>query len=131
MPYPEKIYQAIANRIQSINNCIENNNVEWLEKHKAKLYELVKNQMPSGSGFNNGTGIAVHMSDPNRLVFFTSFHHMNDCGFYDGWTEHKVIVTPDLSHGFNLRITGRDRNEIKDYIHEVFDYALRKEITIE
>jgi hypothetical protein len=45
---------------------------------------------------------------------------MNEGGYYDGWTEHQVIITPSLQHGFDVRVTGQDRNEIKDYLAELF-----------
>lgn len=47
---------------------------------------------------------------------------------YDGWTDHTVIVTPSLRSGFDIRITGRDRNQTKEYLYEVFDSALREVI---
>jgi hypothetical protein len=53
---------------------------------------------------------------------------MNDTGYYDGWTEHTVTVTPSFS-GINIRVSGRNRNDIKDYIHETFSYALRSDVT--
>ena len=49
---------------------------------------------------------------------------MDEHGGYDGWTEHKIIVTPSLVYGFELRVTGKDRNDIKDYIAEVMHGAL-------
>ena len=48
---------------------------------------------------------------------------MSETGFYDGWTEHKVIVTPSFA-GIDLRITGRNRNDIKDHIHDCFSSIL-------
>ena len=60
------------------------------------------------------------MSTPDKLVFYTSFHHMNDNGFYDGWTEHTVTVRPSLQFGFNMKISGQNRNEIKYHLHDVF-----------
>ena len=39
-------------------------------------------------------------------------------------TEHKIIVTPRLVYGFELRVTGNDRDDIKDYIAEVMHDAL-------
>jgi len=54
---------------------------------------------------------------------------MDEHGYYDGWTEHKVIVTPHLTHEFDLKVTGRDKNGIKDYIVETFDNALDSEET--
>jgi len=53
---------------------------------------------------------------------------MNESGAYDGWTEHKLIVSPSLLFDLDLRITGRDRNGIKEYLHDVFSAALQTEI---
>jgi hypothetical protein len=49
---------------------------------------------------------------------------MNDGGYYDDWTSHDVIVTGSLVSGFNLRVGGRDKRQIKDCIAEMFTHAL-------
>jgi hypothetical protein len=81
---------------------------------------------PRGSGFDNGT--TVEIGRGGTLVFETAFHHMNDGGYYDGWTEHTVRVKPCLQWGFDLTVSGRNRNNIKDYIAEVFDTWLREPV---
>lgn len=90
---------------------------------------LVKNYLPSGSGIDSGTRIDWDATRPNRIVFVFGFHHMDESGCYDGWTEHSAIITPDLVFGFSIRITGRDRNQVKDYLHECFDCALSEPAT--
>ncbi len=82
---------------------------------------------PSGSGFDAGTVLSDE-STGEKLVFTTEYHHMNESGFYDGWTSHNVVVRPSLLHGFVLTVSGRDRNGIKDYIHDCFYEFLRKEV---
>lgn len=121
------LYQELAALLQAQANCLKANNSEWLDKHGDSIRQLVYGFMPSGSGIDCGTNLD-DTSKPNRLVFTTSFHHMNDGGMYDGWTEHTVIVTPDLASGYDLRITGRDRNDIKEYLAEVYGYALQQEV---
>ena len=79
----------------------------------------MKAQAPRGSGFDAGTTLDIDASNATKLVFITSFHHMDEHGGYDGWTEHKVVVTPAF-YDFDTRVTGRDRNRIKEYIGEVF-----------
>lgn len=118
------LYQRIAHLLNAVSNCERSSNAEWKEKHSDRINELVKEHMPSGSGFDNGTELDWDRSTDEKLVFNTSFHHMDEHGYYDGWTEHTVIVTPSLSWGLSLRITGRDRNDIKEMIHEQFSYAL-------
>ena len=49
---------------------------------------------------------------------------MNDVGYYDGWTSHRVTVQASLAHGFVISVSGKNRNGIKDYISEVFDAML-------
>ena len=80
-----------------------------------------------GVGFDNGTKLDVYGDLPeDRLTFSVGFHHINANGFDDGWTHHEIIVTPSLTHGFNLRITGRDKNNIKVHIAEVFNGDLNE-----
>lgn len=94
---------------------------EWREKKQARLQALL-DELPSGSGWDMGTKLLRSKND--RIVLYGSFHHMNEGGMYDGWTDHEVHVTANLAYGFELRITGRDRNDIKDYIHDLFHEAL-------
>lgn len=125
-----KVYQQIASTFAAFINCRDGAtlNSEWLMRHSDKIREIVGDKLPSGSGFNNGTQFDFEESKPERLVFNTAFHHMNANGYYDGWTTHKVIVTPSLAHGFDMRVTGRDRNQIKEYIGYTIHHALNAEL---
>ncbi len=122
------LYQFIASTLNAFHNCAKSENTEWQDKHEARIEELTESFMPSGSGIDSGTKFNWDESTDEKLVFNTSYHHMNEDGYYDGWTEHKVIVTPSLSAGYDLKITGRDRNDIKDYLSEVYTSALDEEI---
>lgn len=113
------IYMELAALLVAQANCRKSGNTEWLERHGDRISELMRNA-PSGSGFDSGTKLDADKSKPDKLVFTTSFHHMDESGGYDGWTDHEVIVRPSLMSGFDLRITGRDRNGIKEYIAEIF-----------
>jgi hypothetical protein len=128
MKFP--LFRCIASTLQAYDNCQTRNpvNTEWAVKHTATIDHLTKDFMPSGSGIDSGCAFDWSSSTPEKLVFLTSYHHMNESGMYDGWTEHKVIVTPSLCSDFDLKITGQDRNEIKDYLSEVFSSALEDEI---
>lgn len=124
-----KLYQRIAQLVDAMKNCRESGNDEWYFKHRETITELVKDHLPSGSGFDLGTHLVFKdKPDAERLEFTTGFHHMNAHGYYTGWTNHAVIVTPSLAHGLVLRVTGRDRHGIKDYIGECFHDALNKEV---
>lgn len=119
-------YQAIARCLDHIRRVEGDPKfAPALEASRGRLERLM-NSAPSGSGFNNGTEVDVGRN--GTLEFTTEFHHMNDAGYYDGWTHHIVRVKPSLAWGFELTVSGRNRNEIKDYIHEVFDTWLREEV---
>lgn len=93
--------------------------------HLDSLRSIMKSA-PSGAGIDAGTQLNTEMSTSEKLVFNTSFHHMNDAGCYDGWTEHTVIVRASLTEGIELRVQGRNRNDVKDYLHAVFYHWLRE-----
>jgi hypothetical protein len=119
------IYQHIASALVAIGNCRRNGNTEWEERHRERIEKMVREHLPSGGGFDSGTSFDEDSSSADRLVFDTSFHHMHESGMYDGWTDHQVVVKPSLAFGFTLRITGKDRNGIKEYLADCFDLSLR------
>ncbi len=112
----------IASLFNAYQTCVRTGH-DWAKNHKENINQIVHLIFPSGSGFDSGTSFDFDSSKDDRLVFITDFHHMDEHGGYDGWTRHNVIVTPSLMFGFDLRITGKDRNDIKDYIHECFHVA--------
>jgi hypothetical protein len=124
----KKVYQKLAVSFNARQNCIQSNNETWRERHEQTIQDTCENYLPHGAGFDVGTSFDLERSRDNRLVLCTSFHHMDEYGYYCGWSEHDIIVTPDLIHDFMLRITGRNVRDIKDYIYQVFEIALSEEI---
>lgn len=123
------VYQEIATLITARLNCIKSGNQEWLEKHTERLEDIAKS-LPRGSGIDRGTKLDLDKSTGEKIVLNMSFHHMNEGGMYDGWTEHVITVTPSLYFGFNLSISGQDKNQIKEYLYDVYHEALNEEIAI-
>lgn len=120
------LIKQLALAVDARDNCLRHNgNGEWFDRWTDRLHGA-RNVLPSGSGFDAGSTVDVGRSRADRIVLNTSFHHMNEYGSYDGWTEHDVIVTPSLVHGFTLRVTGRNRNDIKEYIAQTFQYTLEQ-----
>lgn len=109
-------------------------NLQWLEslnfnpdpgKEKFRLaaVECIAKEcenLPSGSGLDNGVRIDLDRSKPNKIVFHTEFHHLNENGYYDGWTTHSIIVVPEFGGEFDVKITGKNRNQIKDHLYDLF-----------
>lgn len=124
-----KVYQKLAQTLQAQKNCaaLPGGNHPWLAKHEETIQALM-DLAPSGSGFDNGTSLDEEKSTSEKFVFHTSYHHMNDNGMYVTWTEHTVTITPSFS-GFDLKVSGRDRNQIKEYIAETFHEWLSEEVS--
>ena len=116
--YPTVNIKHLASRLQALKNCIASNNVEWIEKHRERIDGELYN-LPSGSGIDAGMELMEDQCTEKKIVFSFSFHHMNEDGYYDGWTNHKLIITPSFS-GLDMRITGPDRNRIKEYLYDLF-----------
>lgn len=124
----DTLAEYLAGKVQARVNCLRNGNMEWEQRHFRDVQTAVENYMPHGSGFDMGVGLDWQKSHAARLVFFTSYHHMDEGGGYDGWSDHAVTIVPLFGGDFDVRVGGRDRNSIKDYIAEMFAEALRTPI---
>ncbi len=125
-----KWYREMASRVDAYHTCVKTGNTLWEEKHEARIVELL-DMLPHGSGIDGTTDIALDKSSGEKLIILSSYHHMNDGGYYDGWTEFKVIVTPSLQFGARVKVTGsfpRRYADTRDYLHEVFDSAINEEV---
>ena len=122
------LYREIAALITAIGNCKKSGNNEWFDKHNERLDALLE-LLPSGSGVDNGTKLQMQSCTAQKLVFTFGFHHMNDVGMYDDWTEHTLTVNPSFD-GIDLHISGRNKNDIKEYLYETYHYALTQEVEI-
>ena len=120
----DPLYKQLALLVDARLRCEgDESKYGWFRTHENQINALVHEHMPHGAGFDNGTSIDFDRSTGERLVFTTAFHHHDEHG-YDGWTEHTVTVTASLAFNFSLKIGGRNRNDIKDYMHEVFACSL-------
>lgn len=120
------LYQLIATTIQAHENCAVNGNSEWKIRHRETLDYIERNFLPSGAGIDSGTRIDFDRTTGDKLILTFGFHHMNDGGYYDGWTEHSLTVRPSLTQEIDLNISGRDRNEIKEYLYDTYYWTLRR-----
>ena len=122
----QTLVQAIAAAADARRSCEKKGNDEWFKRWTERLEELGE-QLPSGGGIDHGTAIDVERTAlaGGAVVLATAYHHMNDNGFYDGWTEHVITVRP-LFDGLDVRVSGRNRNDIKDYLGDVFHEALQE-----
>src|SRR3990172_7258877 len=96
----ETVVSRLARAVDAHLRSVAHGNTEWTLKHEEEI---------------------------ERIILYGGYHHMNESGMYDGWTEHEIWVRASLVSGIDLKITGRDRHEIKDYLYEMFQYALTRD----
>ena len=118
-----KVYKRLARLIDTYQHT----NQEWCDIATDRINKITDEVLPSGSGLDAGCIVDLDKSTPNKIVIETSFHHMNDVGYYTKWTDHTITITPSLSRDYEIKIGGRDYKQIKDYIWEVFDNAMKTE----
>lgn len=121
------LYQVISQTLDALRNAEAKSMPSAIHWHRDSLRQF-ESMLPSGSGIDCGTKIDIDASREDRVVLTFDFHFMNDAGYYDGWGSYKAIITPSLSHGPCLRIAGRDRRSIKDYLHDTMQHALTDQL---
>ena len=115
----EKLYQRLSSTIGAKNRCETSNNQVWLEKHEKTIRDIMSTS-PYGSGIDFGTTLLEDKCiEGKKLVFQVDFHHMDEMGMYDGWTSHTITIFPTF-YGIEIKISGRNKNEIKSYLYEVY-----------
>ena len=117
----------IASLLAAIRNCRASGNSEWEARHGKALYEILC-EAPRGSGIDSGISLDSKKSTSEKLVFLVPYRHMDEHGYYDGWTDYKVTVRASLVHELDIRIRGRDRNGTRDYLADVIGQWLYTEI---
>ncbi len=138
----KKVIVHIANMAQAHRACRERSESpqgghaeRWANLHNAALSELIKDTLPHGSGFDSGVSVDWEATDvlAERYVFVCPFHVMNEVGFYVGWAEFRVSVTPSFQDTISLEIertatTGDDAEHgLEDYVAEAMYAALTED----
>ena len=125
-----KTYQRLSRWIQAKKNCEESGNSEWYDNHSMVIDHIVRNYLPSGSGIDSGCTIDTDKHE--KLVIYSSYHTMDENGFYGEWIDFRVVVTPSLSREIDLNIIGNfgKHQHLKDYLYDTFDYALCEKVNI-
>ena len=129
-----KMYQELAILVGAIHNCEDSGNEEWLDKHTERLEELVENHLPRGGGYNSGTSLDIENSTDKKLVFNTSYHHMDEMGGYTRWTEWEVEVAASLVSEIDVVTMTeddcREASDIEEMLGDDFRWSLIQEIEI-
>ena len=120
------VVHAFVDALQAMRRCEKSGNAEWHGRWSSYIAKL-QSELPHGSGLDGKVEFILDKCNATRVAIFAEFHHMDSNGYYDGWTDHEIIVT--ATHcGPEIRVTGKDRTGIKDYLAEIFDYALNRPV---
>ena len=112
----EIIYLSVlAQKLAASKEC-----VEPFKQAALDSIEAMQAILPHGSGIDDACYIDTAKSRKDRIVIYFDYHHMNENGYYTRWTHHNLILTPSFANGFDMRITGPNTNQCKDYFYELF-----------
>lgn len=117
-PKLASLASTIVMACEAYRNCSANSDHPWGPRWASLLDAIEADLLPSGGGFDNGTKIDREATNAKRISLRIAFHHMDESGGYDGWTRHYVTINPTF-RGCEVRVSGSNRNEIRDYISEV------------
>ena len=109
-----KLYQKIA-RVASQKNA----RLKWQEF--VKLQKL----LPIGNGIEAKSVILIKSTE-KRIVIDTAYWHE----LRQEWTDHQIVITPSFEGEINIRVTGKNVDNIKSYLHDVFYEALMKDYEV-
>ena len=132
-----KLYQKIIQTRKALEACEKAGNIKAYNSHCETLQGIHKNYLPSGSGFDGQ--ITIEEATDKKLVIRFDWHILNDNGYYDGWLDLLLIVTPNLSSDFDMKIkwytNGNDKRKvekykplIEDFLYDEWYYVLTQEI---
>ena len=115
-----KLYQKIARVASQKNKSLK-------EKELALLQEL----LPYGNGIETGCVISLK-STHKRIVIDIAYGHPN---YTDDITTYQVVITPSFEEGINVRITGKNKDKLiewlqKQYLQAIFREALMQEYVV-
>ena len=98
-------YSTITNTVNAWKTC------DNYDKHDDTIIDFEQNMLPHGSGFDCGCTINRDESTLNKLVIDTSYHCLNENGYYDGWLEFQVIITPAFGNDVNINFKRQTKNK--------------------
>jgi hypothetical protein len=140
-----KVYQRIAQLIETIKDCEKNGNKKWYESNSRDLRDLENEYLPHGNGFDKN--INVHSGNSKKFIIRFDWHCKADLKVingkiaYNGWLTIDCEVSADLISGFNIKLS-YFKNElqndkakvqkykplINDFLYNEFNHVLNQDV---
>ena len=105
-----KVYQKMARLVDW------NPTGSYIISKNEQMEDLVKNYLPSGSGFDGDISIDEKSTD-EKIIIHVEYHHMDINGFYDGWSTFKVIITASMAYNYSMQVKGE--SVVRKYFYHV------------
>lgn len=106
--YKQPLFRLIAQQVGYYHDSkVSAHRSEDQHKHEYALESLMRH-MPSGSGIDSGTKLLLEDSSKDKLVFRVDYHHMDQNGFYCGWSSRLITITPSLISDYNMEFSEED-----------------------
>lgn len=126
------IIQAIAQSVDARINCIDRNLLPGVGINENKIEELIE-QLPFGGGIDYGVEIDYERSNSDRIVINSTYHVMNDDGYYTGLINYRVIITASLLFGIDVNVVGNFSSNmsargVKEYLIDLYNNALLEKV---
>lgn len=93
-----------------------------MSERRMKLFEAI------ATAGDNGTAIDFDSITEARITLSAPFHHMDANGYYDGWEDYSITLRPSFIGRISVTVRGRNRNDIKSYLAEMFEHTLTRDI---
>lgn len=128
-----KLYQKIARALQAMENCKD----EYQEKHNNTILEIERDYFPHGSGIDADCFVDIDRSTKDKIIIVFDYDpHPKD--HYGKWLTLDLIITPELSFGFNSKIVWYSHNNdrytiqkykplIEAYLYDIWNEVLNRE----
>ena len=118
------LIEQISRIVEARKNCEQSNNTIWFDKHSETLERIEEEFLPHGSGIDCGCKIDLERSNIKQVYINFSFHFMDEQGCYKGWGDFTLKIVPSFS-GIDMYLHGKNRDNIKDYLYDVFYTVLQ------
>jgi hypothetical protein len=133
-----KLYKKIAQTLQARENCYNNKRMGGWHKHSNTIDNIQSKYFPLGDGFDGIALIDRFKSKENKIVIMIEWHCTDSFGEHDGMLTFDLIITPDLQHGFNLKIVWYSYKNnkhkvqkykplLEDFFHDTWNEILNTE----
>lgn len=88
--------------------------------------------LPHGSGIDNGCVVDIKKSSLSKIILSVDWHHMDEHGYYDGWSTYTVTIAATFGDMHHIKVTGGRKDEtVKNCIVQALDMAFANDVTEE